>query len=324
MSGMGKHNPDGAAVHRRDHLWVVVVIAACALLEVWASWLGIASVSGFPKLGPVTTGWILPVTTEAYWAYALFAWLAGASGPRSRKFAMCSAIAMFILSLAGQESGHLLAIANRTAPWYVVAFVTPLPLIAIGLIAILVHLRQADREEAETERRKVLEAERLAAIERAEADERAWLRRELEALSAQREADVSALGAKLDEAASALASARREAAEALRRAEALDRKLAAMSDRKPPRPRKATVEGDRESAQATAGDGDLTTELAALMELRANPELRKPRMGGELARKVGVSGATARRYREKFLNPDGSLRGLPAESLTGSLSERTG
>ena len=160
MNGTGTHEQPA----RRDHLWVVVVIAACALIEVWASWLGIGSVSGFPRLGRMTTGWILPVTTEAYWGYALYAWLAGASGPRSRKFAMCTAVIMFVLSLLGQESGHLAAAAHKAPPWWVVAFVTALPLISVGLIAILVHLRQVDREESAEAARTTAEADEITGL----------------------------------------------------------------------------------------------------------------------------------------------------------------
>src|SRR6478752_5182579 len=79
--------PAHAKQAHRDHLWVLAVIAGCALLEVWASWVTIGSLSGFPKIGGkhgMPTDWILAVTTEAYWGYALYAWLAAAPGPRSR------------------------------------------------------------------------------------------------------------------------------------------------------------------------------------------------------------------------------------------------
>src|SRR6185437_10222443 len=72
---------------RRDLMWALVAILACGLLEVWASWLQIGAVSGFPKLGRMTTGWILPVTNEFYWIAALQAWLVDPAGPRSRLFA---------------------------------------------------------------------------------------------------------------------------------------------------------------------------------------------------------------------------------------------
>jgi len=317
MTGMAKHSAPPAAEDGRPHrdrlLPVLFLIVGCGLLEVWASWLTLGSVSGFPKLGRMTTGWILPVTTEAYWSIAVVAWLADPAGAKSRRFAMCTAGVVFALSLAGQELGHVTAASHRPAPMGLVMFVTALPLVAVALGAVLIHLRQADREEAGVAARAAREAARRAAEDAAAADERTWLRRELEALSARRDEDVSALRAELDEAASALASARRDAAESLRRAEALERRLSAASDRG--RPRKAPAPDDRKSAQAGIRDGDLTTELLAYMELKDNPEMRKPRKGGDLARKLGVSGATARRYREKFLNPDGSLRELPVEPL---------
>jgi hypothetical protein len=315
MMGMGKHELDEPVpdmtlgeppAQRRDHIWVLFLIAACALAEVFGSWLGIASVSGFPHYGPVTTGWVLFATTEGFWGYALWSWLAGAPGPRSRRFAMTSAIVMFVLSFVGQEAGHLVATAGRAAPWYVVAIVTPLPLVAVGLIAILIHLRQADREAAEAAWRKAKASEEAAAIERAEADERAWLRRELEAASAQREAD-----------AIALASAQRDLAEALSRADALSVKLEAASGRKPARV--SAPHARRAASAVSARDGDVTTELQALMELRANPDLRKPRMGGALARVLGVSPATGRRYHKQYVNADGSLK----EPLAEPLAERS-
>jgi hypothetical protein len=220
MMGMGKHELGEAApdmtlaeppARRRDHIWVLFLIAACALAEVFGSWLGIASVSGFPHYGPVTTGWVLFVTTEGFWGYALWSWLAGAPGPRSRRFAMTSAIVMFVLSFIGQEAAHLMAADARTAPWYVVSIVTPLPLIAVGLIAFLIHLRQADREEATAAWARKAKAAEAARIERAEADERASLRRELADITARTETEITALR---DATTGAQAEAERARAEA--------------------------------------------------------------------------------------------------------------
>lgn len=140
------------------------------------------------------------------------------------------------------------------------------------------------------------------------------MRGEMNGLSAQRNADVSALRTERDRLLSDLTSAQRELAQALTRAEALEQKQSAARNAKPCKAAAATT-------SPAGGDGDVSTELAAYMELRANPEMRKPRMGGALAREIGVSGATARRYREKFLNPDGSLKELSDASLTGSLTD---
>jgi hypothetical protein len=302
---MGTHEQTTA---HRDHLWVAVIIAACALLEVWATWLGLGSVSGFPKLGRMTTGWILPVTTEAYWGYALWSWLTGAPG-RAKTFAMWTAGVMFLLSLLGQESGHLTSPAGRAVPPYVVALVTALPLIALALIAVLVHLRQADREEAALLARAAeqatreaatlrAEAERQAAVERAEADERTWLRAELDRVTASAEESLSALREELtselnaertarETAQQELESAQRDAAGALARAEKLDAKLAALSGQKPRRQPKATGASDALEQE--------TNLLRAQMEIQDNPSLAAPRMGGELARKLGLGASTGRR-----------------------------
>jgi hypothetical protein len=208
---------------RRDHLWVLVIIAACALLEVWASWVTIGSVSGFPRIGGkhgLPTDWILAVTTEAYWGYALYAWLAAAPGPRSRRFAMWSAAAVFALSLAGQGASHLMA-PGKVPPDAVVVLVTAQPVLVLALIAVLVHLRQIDREEAERAgRRAEAERERIAA-DAAEADERTALRAEADAARSAR-----------DEAEADLETARAELSRAVAKAETLTRKLDAATGRK--------------------------------------------------------------------------------------------
>ena len=89
MPGMTSHRTTErhAAKTGRDHLWVLAVIAFFALFDVWGGWTAIGNKSGFAH----GTGWTLTVIVEAYWAYALYAWLAAAPGPRSRKFAKWSA-----------------------------------------------------------------------------------------------------------------------------------------------------------------------------------------------------------------------------------------
>jgi hypothetical protein len=324
MTSMGQHE---IPQRKRDRLlWAAAAIAACTMLEVWGSWLQIGSVSGFPRFGSMTTGWILPVSTEAYWACALVGWLGSAPGSRSRRFAMWSAAGMFALSLGGQESAHLLAAAHRSAPpAAVVGFVSALPLVALALIAVLVHLRRADTEAAGAAQGRATEAAQLAAQERAEADERSALRAEVERLTAAREADLSALREQLageigdaqaarDTAQRDLETARGELAEALRRAEALTAKLATVSAQK----KRAKAPA---SARAGSGESDPTNELLAVMELQLNPKLLGPRMSGELARALGLSPATGRRLYGKLVT-DGALSEY-AQSLTRPLGERS-
>jgi hypothetical protein len=309
MTPMGQHS--ATAAPRRDHLWVLVIIAACALLEVWASWIAIGSMSGFPRLGGshgLPTDWTLAVTTEAYWGYALYSWLAAAPGPRSRAFAMWSAIAVFLLSLTGQGAAHLVK-PGTAPPAALVVFVTALPVLVLALIAILVHLRQADREAAEAEAHSAAEAERLAAIERAEADERTALRAEVETLRASREADLTALRAEfaagieerdrvLADMETALSAARSEAEAATRKAEVLARKLAG------PAGRSAAGTGRRGTASRTgaantprtAPDDDLELEAKALKLLATDLDMS----GAELARRLGVSEGYGRKLRRRL------------------------
>jgi hypothetical protein len=241
VPGSAKTEP---AAHR-DHLWVLFIIAACALVEVWASWVLIGGMSGFPKIGGthgLPTDWTLAVTSEAYWGYALYSWLAGAPGPRSRRFAMWSFGAVFVLSLVGQGASHLVPPGAKPSPVLVV-FVTSLPVLVLALIAILVHLRQLDREESaklikEDSLKTALEAER-AARKSAEAD---------------------------------LESVRAELATAEAKAETLTRKLTAVSDRKSRRGsgRKAAGTGTRNRPPVPGGTSgaedvpDIDTEARIL------------------------------------------------------------
>jgi hypothetical protein len=104
--------------------WPLLVLAAPAAAEVWSGWVGIAQRTGFGLVSPLPgilpslhldTSITLPVGVEAYAAYALRAWLAGAhsiSG-RTRRFAKWSAICSFALGMAGQVAYHLLARPGR-------------------------------------------------------------------------------------------------------------------------------------------------------------------------------------------------------------------
>ena len=311
MDGMTA--PAHAKPARADLLWVLVLIAACGLLEVWASWLQIGSVSGFPKLGAMTTGWILPVTTEAYWTAALYAWLVAPAGPRSKRFAMWSAAAVFGLSLAGQESDHLLAAAHRTVPPVgVVGFVTALPLIAVALIAVLIEVRHLDQADAEKTERSEREAAQHAAAEASEADERTALRAQVDALTAELETRHGALMSELEAERIAHASAQRDLAEALTRAEKLAAKLAARN-----------AQQARTKKQEIAHDEDITTEFKALDELQKDPSLRAPRMGAELGRRIGVSPATGRRLHAKLTAQERDGESLGERSADQS-DERSG
>lgn len=285
---------------QKDRLWVVGLIAVAAAAEVWATWLGLGSLSGFPvlRLGKiaVATSWTLSVGMEAYGGYAMWVWLAAGGGVRSRAFAMWSSLGAFVLSLIGQVAYHeMLARHAQRAPSWLIGFVACLPVIVLGLAAILTHLMQGDKRAAQAAAEKKRAAEEKAAIERAEADERVALR-----------ARVGNLEDELSAARGALETAQAETVEALARAERLEKKLAAMSGQQ----KTAKARGKQpRNAQAE----DLTTELRAVHLLDDDPELKQPRMGGELARRLGVSPATGRRLHSKLTERDRESEALTEE-----------
>ena len=250
MHGMTSHRitERHAAKTGRDHLWVLVVIAFFALFDVWGGWTTIGNKSGFAH----GTGWTLTVIVEAYWAYALYAWLAAAPGPRSRKFAKRSAAFVFVLSLIGQGSAHLTA--HKMPPAAVVVFVSVLPVIVLALIAFLVHLRQIDRAEAAEAEGGVAEEAELDAARTALEGER----RDREAAEGERD------------------TARQATAAAAAEVEALTRKLAAAESKqtgngsgdRPPNRRKPKTAAGKDAPAA-----DIDIYAAALEILDKDPDI---------------------------------------------------
>ena len=136
--------------------WPLLVLAAPAAAEVWSGWVGIAQKTGFGLVSPLPGIWpslhldtsiTLPVSVEAYAAYALRAWLArehSISG-RTRRFAKWSAICSFALGMAGQVAYHLLAQAGAArAPWPVTMIVSCLPVLVLAMGTTLAHMLRAD------------------------------------------------------------------------------------------------------------------------------------------------------------------------------------
>jgi hypothetical protein len=145
-----------------------------------------------------------------------------------------------------------------------------------------------------------------AAESAARTEHEAALQERIKVAETARDEAVSTLTAGLDAERAARESAQREAEEALTRAEKLAAKLDATSAR-------------RKAAKSRTGSGrnaraeDLTTELRAIHMLDDDPELRKPRMGGELARRLGVSPATGRRLHSKLTERDREAESLAEE-----------
>jgi hypothetical protein len=276
IDGMANPPAHAKPAHRKDHLWVLVLIAACALTAVWGSWLQIGDKSGFAPLGPLSTGWTPAVIVEAYWGYTLFAWLAGAPGRRSKRFAMWSFFAMFTLSLIGQASSHLTA--HGRPPAAVVVFMSDLPVVVVACVAVLIHLRQLDRADAAEADRMRAEAERHAAQEAAAADERTALRAQLE----DARAAVEPLMADLE-------TARNELARVTAKADQFARKLAAASGAKRTAKSAAnkTASSPRNKAQSsppgTEIPNDVDTQAEALLILAAEPDIS----GSDLGLRLG-------------------------------------
>lgn len=291
--------PAHAKPARRDHLWVLVVIAGFALYDVWEAWTQVGNKSGFAH----GTGWTLTVIVEAFAGYVLWGWF-NAPGVRSRRFAMWSAFGMLALSLAGQASSHLTH-GDRMPPPLVVVFVSVLPVITLALAAILVHLRRLDRADAEAAEQARAEAGVSAQRASAEAGRIAHL-----------EGELGALTERLSASESAHADAEKRAAEALTRAETAEQRLAAKSAQ-------AKRAKSAQDSKKNAHDEDLTLEFRALDELQKDPSLRAPRMGGELARRIGASPATGRRLHAKLTAQHPSPESLTERSADPS-DERSG
>ncbi len=101
--------------------WPLLVLAVPAAAEVWSGWVGIAQKTGFGMVSPLPGIWpslhldtsiTFPVGVEAYAAYALRAWLAGAGVTR--------------------------------APWAIITIVSCLPVLVLAMGTTLAHLLRDD------------------------------------------------------------------------------------------------------------------------------------------------------------------------------------
>ena len=322
-------SPAHARPGHRDHLWAPGAIAAASGLEVCATWTGIGSRSGFPVIrlpygiAHIPTDFCLMVCMEAYSAYALLIWLRG-SGRRSGPFAMWSGLTAIVLSLTAQVAYHV-AGPGTVPPRWLIGLVSALPVVAVLLAVLLIHLVRLDREEDGEAERDAAERTELARLTAETAAWKAAWGQAVAAAEAGREAaraeaaagaaaaldavraEANTLRGALETAQAERGSAQNELAEALMRAEALRKKLTARSAQKRPRVK-------QESAQAE----DLTTEFRAFELLRDNPGLRAPRMGAELGRRLGASDATGRRLHGRLI-----VGGHLVRPLSEPLSDRS-
>lgn len=142
---------------RLPRRWPLLVIGSAAAVAIWSGWVALGAMCGFGLVQPlpgivawrVDTAITLPVSMEAYGAYALGVWLSPGTPGRARKFAGKSAIGSLVLGTSGQVIYHLLAAAHRAeAPWPVVVMVSCIPVAALAMAAALAHLLRDAGEDA--------------------------------------------------------------------------------------------------------------------------------------------------------------------------------
>ena len=290
-----RHAATEAAPPRKDRLlWAVAVIAVFALYDIWGAWAQVGDKSGFAH----GTGWTLTVIVEVYGVCALCAWLSPA-GPRSRQFAMWSALVMFVLSLIGQASSRLTA-RSQVPPAAVVVFVSALPAIVLALIAVLVHLRHLDRTETAAAEQAARAAEQARAEAAAAADERTALRAELEAARAA-----------LEPLQADLETARNELARVTAKADQFARKLAAASGAKrtAKSPANKAASSPRNkvpgSPPGTEVPVDVDTQAEALLILAAEPGISGSDLGLRLGKTKRYGQILKNKLAGSMAGPDG-------------------
>lgn len=144
---------DGANTrrHRRPPSWPLVIIGLAAAISVWSGWVGLGQLAGFGMIQPLPGVWddlhintavVLPISVEAYAAYALRCWLTARTiTPRARTFARRSAITSLVIGAAAQIAFHLMTAAGLNhAPWPVTVGVATIPVIVLGLATALANL----------------------------------------------------------------------------------------------------------------------------------------------------------------------------------------
>jgi len=143
--------PGATERRRRPSSWPLAIIGLAAAISVWSGWVGLGQLAGFGMIQPLPGVWddlrintavVLPVSVEAYAAYALRCWLAPrAITARARTFARRSAITSLIIGAAAQIAFHLMTAAGLThAPRPVTVGVATIPVIVLGLAAALANL----------------------------------------------------------------------------------------------------------------------------------------------------------------------------------------
>lgn len=142
--------------------WPLLFIGAAAAVAVWSGWVGLGKLAGFGMIQPlpgivdslhIDSSVVLPVSVEAYGAYALRCWLAtGGYSPRTVAFAKWSAIASLSIGAGAQIAYHLMVAAGLTrAPWWITMLVACVPVVVLGLASALAKMVTSDRRAVEAD-----------------------------------------------------------------------------------------------------------------------------------------------------------------------------
>lgn len=136
-------------------VWPVWLLMLPASVAIWGGWVGLGEMAGFGVVNllpgianfEVNTAITLPVGMEVYAAYALYVWLSGRAVGKALRFAKRSACAALVIGAGGQVAYHVMEAAGiGTAPWYITAAVSCLPVAVLGMGAALAHLVKAETE----------------------------------------------------------------------------------------------------------------------------------------------------------------------------------
>jgi hypothetical protein len=131
--------------------WPLVIIGLAAAISVWSGWVGLGQLAGFGVIQPLPGLWddlhlnsaiVLPISVEAYAAYAMRCWLTSHSiTPRARGFARWSTVVSMAIGAGAQAAYHVMTAAGQTrAPWGVTVVVATIPVLVLGLATALASL----------------------------------------------------------------------------------------------------------------------------------------------------------------------------------------
>jgi cytochrome bd-type quinol oxidase subunit 2 len=146
-----EHITEPATAAKAHKPWPLLIIGAAAAVAVWSGWVGLGQLAGFGVIHPlpgivdafhINTAVVLPLSVEAYAAYALRVWLGTSTvNERAQRFAKRSAIVSMAIGAMAQIAYHLMEAAGYTkAPWPIVMLVATVPVIVLGLASALAKL----------------------------------------------------------------------------------------------------------------------------------------------------------------------------------------